>query len=93
MGEKHVEQELLDQADTGEHGDALLIWVLVVIITIAIHGRFLLCLKLAEILHRFGSKAKDREERLNDSNNNGQLRIANATSGGPRKAAWAKISM
>ena len=30
-----------------------------------------------------------REERLNDGNNNGQLRIANTTSGGARKAAWA----
>ena len=41
---------------------------------------------------RSGSKAKDGEkkrERLNDGNNNGQLRIANATSGGARKAAWA----
>ena len=27
------------------------------------------------------------KERLNDGNNNGQLRIANATSGGARKAA------
>ena len=32
-----------------------------------------------------------KRERLNDGNNNGQLRIANATSGGARKAAWAKI--
>ena len=31
------------------------------------------------------------QKRLNDGNNNGQLRIANATSGGARKAAWAKI--
>ena len=43
---------------------------------------------------RSGSKAKDGEkkrkkERLNDVNNNGQLRIANATSGGAHKAAWA----
>ena len=30
-----------------------------------------------------------KKERLNDGNNNGQLRIANATSGGARKAAWA----
>ena len=44
-----------------------------------------------------GSKAKDGKERerdwakrLNDGNNNGKLRIANATSGGARKAAWAK---
>ena len=28
---------------------------------------------------------------VNDGNNNGQLRITNATSGGSRKAAWAKI--
>ena len=45
---------------------------------------------------RSGSKAKDGEKKkerrgLNDGNNNGQLRIANATSGGARKAAWAKI--
>ena len=51
---------------------------------------------------RSGSKAKDGEkkerkkeerkkrERLNDGNNNGQLRIANATSGGSHKATWAK---
>ena len=43
---------------------------------------------------RSGSKAKDgeREEekkRPNDGNNNGQLRNANTTSGGARKAAWA----
>ena len=40
-----------------------------------------------------GSKAKDGEkerERLNDGNNNGRLRIANPTSCGARKAAWAK---
>ena len=40
------------------------------------------------------SKAKDVKEkkrgRLKIGNNNGQLRIANATSGGARKAAWAK---
>ena len=42
---------------------------------------------------RSGSKAKDgeNEERLKVGNNNGKLRIANATSGGVRKAAWAKI--
>ena len=33
---------------------------------------------------------KREEERLNDGNNNCQLRIANVTSDGPRKAAWAK---
>ena len=43
-----------------------------------------------------GSKAKDgekkkRKKRLNDGNNNGQLRIANTTSGGARKAAWANF--
>ena len=37
------------------------------------------------------AKKKEREsERLNDDNNNGQLRIAIATSGGACKAAWAK---
>ena len=38
------------------------------------------------------SKAKDgkkKERRLNDGNNNGQLRIANATSGRASKAAKA----
>ena len=45
---------------------------------------------------RSGSKAKDGEkrgekERLNDGNNNGQLCIANATSSGERKAAWANF--
>ena len=34
-----------------------------------------------------------KERRLNDGNNNGQLRIANATSGGARKAAWANFRM
>ena len=35
---------------------------------------------------------KEREkERLNDGNNNGQLRIPNATSGGARKAARANV--
>ena len=44
---------------------------------------------------RSGSKAKDGEkeikkrERLKDGNTNGQLRIANATSGGTGKAALA----
>ena len=36
-------------------------------------------------------KKKEKERRLKGGNNNGQLRIANATSGGARKAAWAKI--
>ena len=35
-------------------------------------------------------KERKKRERLNDVNNNGRLRIANATSDGPRKAAWAK---
>ena len=34
-------------------------------------------------------REKREEERLNDGNNNGQLRIANAITGGARKAAWA----
>ena len=34
-------------------------------------------------------KTERERERLNDGDNNGQLRIANATSGGARKAAWA----
>ena len=43
-----------------------------------------------------GSKAKDgekreRERRAKVGNNNGQLRIANATSCGARKAAWANF--
>ena len=44
-----------------------------------------------------GSKAKDgerkkKEERKKVGNNIGQLRIANANSGGARKAAWANSS-
>ena len=42
-----------------------------------------------------GQKQKTEKERekeiLNDGNNNGQLRIANATLGGARKAAWANL--
>ena len=38
-----------------------------------------------------GQKQRRRKlKTLNDGNNNGQLRIANATSGGTCKAAWAK---
>ena len=36
-----------------------------------------------------GPIKKERRERLKDGKNNGQLRIANPTSGGARKAAWA----
>ena len=36
---------------------------------------------------------KERRERLNDGNNNGQLRIANTTSGTARKTAWANMSL
>ena len=35
---------------------------------------------------------KKEEERLDDDNNNGQPRIANATSGGARKATWANLN-
>ena len=35
-------------------------------------------------------KREKEKERLNDGNNNGKLRITNGTSGGARKAAWAK---
>ena len=39
-------------------------------------------------------KKKERKrERLNDGNNNGQLRIANATLGGACKAAWANFHL
>ena len=38
-------------------------------------------------------KKKERERKKTEvGNNNGQIRIANATSGGARKGAWAKIS-
>ena len=37
------------------------------------------------------SKRRRKKERLNDGNNNGQLRIANATSDGARKSAWANL--
>ena len=43
-------------------------------------------------IRRSGSKAKDGEkERLKDGHNIGQLCIANAASGGARKAAWANV--
>ena len=35
-------------------------------------------------------KLEKKEEKLNAGNNNGQLCNANATSGGARKATWAK---
>ena len=38
-----------------------------------------------------GSKAKDVKEREKVGNNNGQLRIANATSGGARKPPGQKL--
>ena len=38
-------------------------------------------------------KTKRKKERLNYGNNNGQLRNANATSGGARKAAWANKTL
>ena len=37
------------------------------------------------------TQKKKEERRLNDGNNDGQLRIANATSSGARKAAWANL--
>ena len=37
-------------------------------------------------------KNKKKERRAKVGNNNGQLRIANATSGAAHKAAWAKRS-
>ena len=42
---------------------------------------------------RSGSKTKDgkKRERLKVGNKNGHLCIANATRGGARKAAWAKM--
>ena len=44
---------------------------------------------------KYGKDGKERKrekkERLNNVNNNGQLHIANATSGGARKAAWANF--
>ena len=38
------------------------------------------------------SRLGQKERRAKVGNNNGQLRIANATSGGARKAAWAKMA-
>ena len=37
------------------------------------------------------TEKKKEKERLIYGNNNGQVRIANATLGGARQAAWAKI--
>ena len=39
-----------------------------------------------------GKKVEEKEERLKVGNNNGQLRIANATSGGECKAAWVNVN-
>ena len=36
-------------------------------------------------------RTRKKRERLKVGNNNGQLRNANASSGGTRKATWAKI--
>ena len=48
------------------------------------HGSF------PEVGQKQKTEKERKKERLNDGNNNGQLRIANATSGGARKATWAK---
>ena len=41
---------------------------------------------------KVGQKQKtEKKERLKVGNNNGQLRIVNATSCGARRAAWAKM--
>ena len=42
-----------------------------------------------EVGQKQKTERKRKRERLNDGNNNGQLRIANATRCGARKAAWA----
>ena len=39
-----------------------------------------------------GQKEKTERERMKVGNNNGQLRIANSTSGGPRKLPGSKLS-
>ena len=36
-------------------------------------------------------KKREERKRLKVGNNNGQLRISNATSGGARKASWANL--
>ena len=44
---------------------------------------------------KYGKDGKERKrekkERLNNVNNNGQLHIANDTSGGARKDAWTNL--
>ena len=49
------------------------------------HGRF------PEVGQKQKTEKKRKRRRLNDGDNNGQLRIANATSVGARKAAWANF--
>ena len=39
-----------------------------------------------------GQKQRKKEERPKVGNNNGKIRMANATSGGACKAAWAKMA-
>ena len=56
------------------------------------HGRFPEVGRKQKTEEKRRERERERErERLNNGDNNGQLRIANATSGGARKAAWAKI--
>ena len=54
-------------------------------------GKQIFSLGVSPKLVKSKKRREKREERLNNGNNNGQLRFANATSGGARKAAWANI--
>ena len=49
------------------------------------HGSF------PEVGQKQKTEKKERERRAKVGNNNGQLGIANATSAGARKAAWANF--
>ena len=46
--------------------------------------------RFPEVGQKQKTEKKEWEKKLKFGNNNGQLRIANATSGGARKATWTK---
>ena len=64
----------------------------VIFLNLFLNGIYLPVMPNIGVSPEVGKKQK-REERLNDGNNNGQLRIANTTSGGARKAAWTNASV
>ena len=54
-------------------------------------GKLFRTQEFPEVGQKQKTEKKKKRERLNGCNNNGQLGIANFTSGGARKAAWANF--